>query len=82
MNQKEKIIIIEGEKVEENNLLTKTKNFLKKFLKITIGLSLFLGILYLAIIVSIFLIGIFLAIGVISFIAIKLKKKKKYYKMN
>jgi len=82
MQKKEKIIIIEGEKVGENNLLAKIKFFLKKFFVITTSIAIFIGILYLAIVVSIFLLGLFLAIGIISFIVMKLKKKRRYYKIN
>ncbi len=75
----EKIIIIND---KEENLLLRVKNIFTKILIVAISLALIVGVLYLAILTSIFLIILFLSFGVISFLVMKFKNKKNYYKMD
>ena len=81
-----KIIIIKSDNQEEESFLPPRKPSLKETLKrifLTIfSLILIAAIFYLAIVASIFLILIFLVFAIIASIAVKFKKKRKYYKMN
>jgi hypothetical protein len=78
MTEFEKVIIIDTKEAPPKSLT----EILKRIFLTIISLALIIGIFYLDILTSIVLLIIFISFGIASFLVMKFKKKKKYYKMN